>query len=289
MTALPSFFERTVLAAPLGVRFMDVVTGAFVRDGLAVAAYPAANPAERRPGFLAGSGAFAFRNLPGLRGFELAVGTDDPWTPPPATQTFIVEATDVSGRYLPTRFAVAVPFPGLFTPGCLLADMPPAAVPLFSAAGRVSARGVGDDPRGAVGRGGERAGGLALVEARVAGVLLGRGVSDAAGKVVILGPYPAVPDFAFGSPATPPLPLTSQTWPLTLAAWYEPASPAPAIPDLCAVLRQSPATLWANRGLTAAFAGATLMFGRDLVARSTDLATGKDLPVLFITASGSPL
>jgi hypothetical protein len=289
MTALPSFFERTVLAAPLGVRFMDVVTGAFVRDGLAVAAYPASNPAQRRPGFRAGSGAFAFRDLPGLRGFELAVGTDDPWTPPPVPRTFLVEATDVSGRFLPTRFAVAVPYPGLFTPGCLLADMPAAAVPLFPAAGRLS-QGVSATIRAELWDAVANApAAWALVEARMAGVLLGRGVSDAAGKVVILGPYPAVPDFAFGSPATPPLPLTSQTWPLTLAAWYEPVSPAPAIPDLCAVLRQQPATLWANRGLTAAFAGATLTFGRDLVARSTDLATGKDLPVLFITASGSPL
>jgi hypothetical protein len=64
--------------------------------------------------------------------------------------------------------------------------------------------------------------------------------------------------------------------------------PAPSVPDLCAVLGQGPATLWADSGLHAPYPGATLVFGQDLVARSTDPATGKDTPLLFITQSSSP-
>jgi hypothetical protein len=129
----------------------------------------------------------------------------------------------------------------------------------------------------------------AIVEVRAAGTLLGRGISDQTGKVVVLGPYPAPPAAPFGSPAAAPAPLALQTWPVTLAAWYAPAGPAPAIPDLCAVLGQGSATLWADSALQAAYPGATLSFGSDLVARSTDHATGKDLTVLLLTPSGSPI
>ena len=289
MTATAYLFERNVRAAPLGVRFWDGVVGTFVRDGLDVAAYPANDPARRSTGFYAGSGTFAFRDLPGLRGFELAVGTDDPWASPPPLRPFVVEVTDGSGRFLPSRFTVGLPHAGIFVPHCLLADMATGGAPLFSSPGRVPPGvmaviraelwdPVAEDPAA-----------WALVEARAGGLLIGRGVADGSGKVVVMGPYPAPPDVAFDSPASAPVPLTSQTWHVTLAAWYTPAEPAPAIPDLCAVLGQGPALLWADPTRIAAFPGTTLTFGYDSVARSTNSSSGQDMNVLLITPSGSPL
>ena len=289
MTASTYLFERNVRPAPLGVRFWDGVVGTFVRDGLHVAAYPADNPSRRATGYLAGSSTFAFRDLPGLRGFELAVGSDDPWASPLPLRPFVVDVTDGSGRFLPSRFTVGVPHAGIFSPDCLLADMAVGAVPLFSAAGReppgvkVKVRAELWDLLA------EAPAAWALVEARVGGTLIGRGVSDEKGKVVVMGPYPAPPASPFDSPPSAPRPLTSQTWTVTLAAWYTPARPDPAVPDLCAVLGQGPATLWADPARAAAFPGATLTFGRDLVARSTDPSTGKILHVLLISPSGSPL
>ncbi len=291
MTVSSFLFERMVRAAPLGVRFWDTVVGAFVRDGLAVAAYPANNPSRRVTGFPAGSGTFAFQGLPGLLGFELANGADDPWATPPAPRSFVVEVVDGSGRFLPWRFTVGVPHAGIFVPGCLLADMATVGVPLFSTAGRVPPGGMAvirAELRDAFA---DAPAAWAVVEVRAAGGLLGRGIADPSGKVVVVGPYPAPPNVPFDSPASTPVPLTSQTWPVTLAAWYAPAAagPAPAIPDLCTVLGQGPAALWADSALLAAYPGATLSFGSDLVARSTDHATGKDLTVLLLTPSGSPI
>lgn len=289
MMAPAYLFERNVRAAPLGVRFWDDTTGASVRDGLAVSAYPAGDPSRRVAGSLAGSGTFAFRGLPGLRGFELTGDAGDPWASPPPPRPFVVECSDGRGRFLPVRFTVGVPHAGIFVPACLLADMATGGVPLFSSPGRVPPRLMAAiraelwDPAA------EGPAAWAVVEVRGAGGLIGRGVSDRSGKVVVLGSYPAPPDVSFGSPASSPVPLTSQTWPVTLAAWYAPAGPAPAIPDLCAVLGQGPATLWADDALSAVYPGATLTFGRDLVARSTARATGEGLPVLLLTPSGSPI
>lgn len=289
MTASAYLFERMVRAAPLGVRFWDGVIGTFVRDGLAVAAYPADDPSRRVMGSRAGSGTFAFRGLPRLQGFELPHRAGDPWAAPPPSRPFVVEVSDGSGRFLPWRFAVGVPHAGIFVPGDLPGDMATGGVPLFSSAGRVPPgvmaviRAELWDPFAAA------PAAWAVVEVRAAGTLLGRGISDRSGKVAVLGPYPAPPDAPFNSPAAGPVPLSSQTWPVTLAARYTPAGPAPAIPDLGTVLGQGPANLWADSALQAAYPGATLGFGSDLVARSTDHATGKDLTVLLLTPSGSPI
>ena len=291
MTASAYLFERMVRAAPLGVRFWDTVVGAFVRDGLAVAAYPADNPSRRVTGFPAGSGTFAFQGLPGLLGFELANWADDPWATPPAPRSFVVEVVDGSGRFLPWRFTVGVPHAGIFVPGCLLADMATGGVPLFSTAGRVPPGGMAvirAELRDAIA---DAPAAWAVVEVHAAGVLLGRGIADQSGKVVVVGPYPAPPNVAFDSPATTPVPLTSQTWPVTLAAWYAPAAAGPVPGDPRPQHRAGPGARGplGRHALLAAYPGATLSFGSDLVARLTDHATGQDLTVLLLTPSGSPI
>ena len=128
--------ERVSLTCPLGLRFFDVATGAFLREDLQATALPVGAPpwqdkitAVSTPG-----GILAFHGLPGLRDFENS-DSEDPWQTLQTTRAFQIEVTDALGRFLPCTFAINAPAREL----AAVADTgsPPwtenGAVPLFSA------------------------------------------------------------------------------------------------------------------------------------------------------------
>jgi hypothetical protein len=143
----------------------------------------------------------------------------------------------------------------------------------------------------------------AVLEARLSGKLLSRGLADEHGRVALFLPYPEPVTHTLGSPPTGSPPPTNapqfrdQEWALEISAFYERLRPATvgehtAPPDLNNILTQPPATLWADTERTRPLTEAHLQFGRELVLRSRDFTTGpiEGTPqsVLFITPAGSP-
>jgi hypothetical protein len=126
----------------------------------------------------------------------------------------------------------------------------------------------------------------ALVEARGPGQRLAIGVADADGRVLVPLPYPK-PIVTVGSPATPGIPLTSQTWTIDVAVRYRRRPVTPAAPDLADVLMQPPATAWRDVARTTPLAQAPLRFGRDLVLASA-APDGSLTPTLLIDPASSP-
>lgn len=131
----------------------------------------------------------------------------------------------------------------------------------------------------------------ALVEARFNGQPTVRGLSDEAGRVALVFPYPEPAAFAEQSP--PSAPFTKLEWPVQLFASYVPQRPVPTLPSLPTALAQPRANLWADSALTTPLTQATLRSGQELVVRSFDTSPdapggGKPLPVLLITPAGSP-
>ena len=139
-----------------------------------------------------------------------------------------------------------------------------------------------------------------MLETRFNGRLLGRGIADEMGRVVLGFPYPAPRSAPFTSPAgSPPSgggkPLHSQEWILRLQAYYSPlqtSQPQPVKtepPDLRIILSQQQAKLWDDASMTVPLTEATLHFGQELILRSHEggLASPASPPTqsstLFIT------
>src|SRR5262249_32806743 len=91
----------------------------------------------------------------------------------------------------------------------------------------------------------------AMLEAQTAGHKLARSFADAAGRVALFFPYPEPIDFVVASPINPtPLgvstPYATHSWLIQLNAAYSPQARGKQLPDLCTVLSQRTATLWAD-------------------------------------------
>lgn len=279
MNGAIAVLERTSLVSPLGVRFWDTVTGAFITSGLAVTAYPVTSPRARTAGFPNRSSCIVFGKLPGID--PQGQGDDAYWSTVPR-KPYVVEVVDTLGRFQPFVFDASLPFRGLFQLGCLPVDSPigspvslsMAGIPLYSTAARQAPAGtavVRADLMNAV-TGGPA--GWAVLEVRLGGQLLARGVADAQGHIVLIFHYPEPRQLATGSPpSTVRKPLIQQTWPVDLQALYTPVTPVPAIPDLCHVLNQAPASLWADVSPPLPRLHTTLEFGKDLVLRSGTRST----------------
>ncbi len=300
MIQLSNSLERLSLVTPLGMRFRDEATGMIISDGLHVTAYPAHNPALRIPAIGNGAGTFTLRNVPGLHAFEHGTGDATFWNALPTTQKrFFIEVVDSKQRFLAFRFHVDLPLRGLYSWTCTGSLSPSfsTAVPLYSTSTRPVPEGMAviraqlwDSllQTYAVG---------AVLEAQIAGRPPMRGFADTNGWVTLIFPYPEPLDFPLDSPsgAIPTgtsLPLTQQAWFIPLQVAYAQRRPQEAVPsflDLCTVLTQPAAQLWADSARTQPLIGATLKFGQDLIVRSTDSVQHTALAVLFITAAGSPL
>lgn len=253
--------EKVTLTTPLGVRFWDFVTNRPIADALEAWLYQADRPKQRSYGLFNRAAVCVFQNVPGLRGFERAVGDDDPWSvvmPKP----WVLEVHDAERRFLPCRFQLAVPHQGLDHQASLLvasppSDMPalpPNSIPLFSA----PQRSVGND--------------MAIVRAELHDQVLNQpaawafvtlhhkqqivsyGMTDQRGRLTLLFAYPEVNQSVLGSPPTSrKRALSEQTWELTVTVRYGAITPPPTVPTWHDVMQQPPATLVSGSSCTLAF------------------------------------
>lgn len=306
--------ERLTRTTPLGLRFWDDVTSKVIGDGLFVTAYPPASPLRRIEARVNRSGVYVLSDLPGLREVEFGTGDDEFWSafeensPPPATARFKIEVVDSWRRFIPFLLTIDAPVKNIIAsiPDSPASSPPESAqgISLYSAASRATPAAMAvlraeirewktdGNHQGEPAR-------WTMVEARMAGRLLSRGVADENGLVALIFRYPAPVTHPLGSPPAISPPgaegpaLRDQQWTIELSASFDRIRPqgpfpgAPALPDIGDVLTQSPATLWVDSERQEALTEATLSFGRELVLRSTTgiNTTGS---VVFISAAGSP-
>jgi len=250
MTTSPIVIEALARVAPLGVRFWDAVTRAAIGDDLIVTAYRATQPDRRVALTLNHSNTFVLQNV--LRDQEFGAGDDDYWDALPPAHSWIIEVRDGADRFVPFLFEAAVPQRGPYQFACGSPLEFDGLVPLFSSAARALA-GMGIiradlcdalqfDPRTQK----YAPAPYAALEAWYKSKLIGRGLADKEGRIVVPFPYPEPINPPFTSPPGPRKALTAQSWTIELRAYYAPfLSPltGESFPDLCAALRQLPATL----------------------------------------------
>jgi hypothetical protein len=206
--------ETTVYRAPLGLQFIDSVTGAPVADGLVVTAWPAGVPwAARVAAQSPVSPIMGFGQLPGLASYENAL-TQDPYTftwPAPGTgQSFEVRVADPLGRYLPELLALTVPQPALVTPS--LYSAPDRPVPSGFATVRGEVWSAISPPEPAA---------WAVVQITADGNSYPT-LADQAGRYVTYLPYPEALPPLIGSPGG--VLLDQMTWPITVSVLYQPSA-----------------------------------------------------------------
>ena len=267
-----TILERVTIVSPLGIRFRDAATGRLIDSGLSVTAVPLLG-GKRSVANYNDSGVYVFQSLPGLGDVQRGAGDTAYWSPPPPTKRFKVEVVDLLNRYLPVRFLADAPFRGLFTTDPAQLGVPPVpesahvSLPVGPASplppGMAVVRASLFDPQA------NRPASWAILEARVNGKVMGRGVADSNGNLLLLMAYPAPPAFVPAAPAVPVLPLSGQSWPVNLFGFYGPPAPvSPDMPDLAMTITQPAASLWADAPGGRPLAPATLTYGRDLVVSS---------------------
>lgn len=253
--------------APLGLRFWDPVSRQLIGDGLEITASPTSGAGPLVKAFANRSATYVLRELPGLRDTEAGAGDAGYWATPPAPRSFTIAVTDQQRRFLPFHFAAHAPTKGVVAWPCPLIS-PPSAPPALAATAALFSTPTRDIPRGMAvlrARLSSPAGvpaAWAILEAQVNGGQVARGMANEHGTVAVIFAFPRSPV------ATVRVPLLQQTWQVQLRALYTPVDPAPNAPDLCAVLHQPAAKLWANSQQTQALTGATLTYGRELVLRT---------------------
>jgi hypothetical protein len=308
--------SRLSRTAPLGLRFWDEATGRVVGDGLVVTAYQPDSPLRRIEAQVNRSGVYVLSGLPGLSEVEFGSGDDAFWSAPPAKATFKIEVVDSWQRFVPFLLTVEAPVKGVVTSPEAEGGSPPATssgISLYSTASRSVPAAMAvlradlREWRAGGNHEGEPAR-WAVLEARLAGRLIARGVADEKGSVAMLFAYPPPVTHPLGSPPAISPPgaegpaLRDQQWPIELSASFDGLNPVPpfpnwpyapyprwpALPDLADVLSQSAATLWADCERQEVLTEAMLSFGRELVVGSIDRTTNRARSVLFISAAGSP-
>jgi hypothetical protein len=296
MTAV-RVLERVARHAALGVRFWDMAEATAVVDDLDVVVFPRAKPRLRTPAVANRSAVYVAHDVPGLRDFELSDAAPDVlWGS--AVSPYRVEVRDPSGRFLPIAFDADLPVRGLFTwtapwlspPQPLVLPGEPGSppqllverVPLFSAPTRpvpeplatvrAELREFGTDHEAA----------WSLLGVTIDGASRGLGLADGHGRVAVLFPYPEPPRMSL---ASPPQARNDFTWQVTLTAFWSPASPLRAVPEL-ADLADVFAELASPRNVIESVASPSmplrLTYRQALTARTSGSA-GTDASFLFIS------
>jgi hypothetical protein len=286
--------ERISMVCPLGVRFRDDATGAYVTDSLSVIVYPASQPELQASGVTNSSSLFVFRNLPGLREIENGSGDAAFWSELTPRFDYVLEVRDRSGRYLPFRLPIQLPQRGILGIELTSPVSSPAAVqtgreegwlPLFSSPGRAAIDGMGMLRAELRDAGTQMPAAWALIEAKAGEQRLVTGMADREGRVMMPLFYPK-PVITLGSPGNTNTPLTQQAWTVAITVRYRRREPAPEIPDLVDVLTQPAATAWQQTSPPTPWTQATLQFGREL--RLATASGGVETATLLITPAGSP-
>ena len=287
--------EHLTRVTPLGVRFRDTATAGFVSWGLSAEVYPAGHPERRIRGIVNRSDVFVFQNLPGLREIEFGAGDNAFWAAQPPRFPFVLEVSDTQGRFLPFALNVLLPVRRLLglainspisSPLTQQISSSRETLPVFSAPSRLALDGMATLRAEIVDRITGTPAAWAVVEAKGPGQALSTGLADENGGLMLPLSYPK-PVITLGSPGSPPMPITGQTWPIDFTVRYRRREPVPAVPDLADVLTQPAATAWRDVAATVPLTQVTLQFGREAVLASLTGA-GLPSPNLFITPAGSP-
>ena len=305
----PIYFplETVTRTVPLGLRCVDIATGAQVAGGLSVTATPRERLARPAHAALTPSGVYALHNLPGLVELEFADVAPSPASPPasPPGSEFVVVVEDFESRYLPYGMTLTLPRRSLLTTF------------LFSAPGRggatglMSIRGSLKDSTRTLADGRLRPAAFARVVAEyetTSPPTIFVGLADWRGEFALFmpGPNPLQPPegVAVTSPNAPGRQTIAQLrWPVTLGFFYEPqaqqfvtadergrveivegqqdgltdvapdSARARYFPVLASLLNQSDASVFEVAGASgppAAALAAEIEYGKDLVVRTRE-------------------
>jgi hypothetical protein len=293
VTPQVQLLDEITLVAPFGVRFWDVAMASPAEQGLTVIAYPDVFPELRTTASWNGAGVYSFSGLPGLRLAENGAGDDAYWAANPPSVEYTIEVSDAANRYLPFELPVLLPFRGLYglssSPLLPLPVPDDTWVPVFSTPARPVAGLSGTisaDLQDFSGTGAA----WALVTAQPFGLPPAIGIADNRGVISLPIPYPEFRSASAGSPTgMAPLKLSDQNWPVEVRVFFSPTGSQETYPDLGALLQQQEALVWRDTSDSAFGATFTLEFGNELILRSLNLATGRDLPYLLVTVPASPL
>ncbi len=270
MTAEILVLERLTRVAPLGVRFWDASTARPVVSGFTVSVYPEDRSWRRSRAYPNSSGVFVAHDLPGLRDASFGDGDDAYWAGV-SRHPFVIEVRDTNRHFQPFTLSVRLPARGLLglecgSPLSPLEEADSASVPVFSTVSRpvpgasaVVRAELWDSVR-------DRPASWAILEVEYDGQVVGRGMADLAGRVVVIFAYPVPPNLPPIPDDSSPLGPPGRSWPVRLLVHYESSpDPVPELPDLCRVLGQPLAGFVDFPTRTGEL---PLLLGRDLVVSS---------------------
>ncbi len=275
--------ERVRRTCLLGVRFWDPLTQGFLNEGLVLTAEPSGQPGARRTAVPNRQGGLVFPALPGMRRFEIAEDEPDEALPsPPAPREFTLRMEDPLERFLPMRFQATAPVDGWAGLGCDSSppDRPADSLPLFSSPARTLGGRLAVVRADLWNASSDRPAAWALLEVQAdtpAGSTFSRGMADEDGRVVVAFAYPEMPPPP--APASPPSPrtgLSAQSWDLALSVRFAGLPGTRRRPqDLCVILGQAHGTLLQQQSPAQPLTGGTLLYGQELVLRTSGDAQGR--------------
>ena len=282
--------DRVTRSAPVRLRFRDEAAGAFITDGLRVVAYDPSVPFSKVQAFPNASGDYVLTGLPGLAEFENSDGSAQAFSAALLKKKkYMVQVVDAFSRYSPVQFLINAPIVsdsglpqhrGLFfweDPADSFAKKTP-YVPLFPSSSCPVAPGMGviratllempPGPKATAASG-------AMLTATIHGHtdITVRGIADQKGNIALQFSYPE-PALTMHESLPAPEGLS---WAVDVAAFYKRQDGSADIFDLTKTLCQPSAVLIGNASTSAAFAGETLWFGKDLLLKTTGQS------VLYIT------
>lgn len=290
LPTLQAGFDRPARRALLGVQCRDVADGRVVSDGLQLVLHDLwqARPTRQARVLSANrSGVFALHDFPGIRSFltpseadsDAALALDDLGSPAsPDLPRFRLTVHDTLNRYVDMALTPTLgqglwgPLDGAISPAspASLSTAWP-HVPLYSAATRTPPIGMASlrtELRSATHP--EQAIAWAHLRLMLNGIALAEGVSDAAGRVLMVFPLPRPREgLPQGSPATAAALLD---WPLTLRAFWSPDRRTDLaqgrVPDLDELLAQAPVPLLQHAAPPTPLGTLTLRAGQTLLVAS---------------------
>ena len=321
MTFSITKLDRLTQVAPLGLRFRDVVSGAFVGEGLNVRVYPLGRSTASVAAIANRKGVYVLHHAAGLRALEAGAGNREFWDHLPPRKSFVIEVSDQQRRFQPFHFLEQLPIEGIYkwtgvAPASPPASPPalaaaPTSIPLYSSPVRSVPAGMAVLRAELWDAAQDTPAAWAVIEGYLDDQLIVRGIADEQGRIALIFPYPAPRSFAVSSPPVSPVSsppaatgpaLTEQVWSIRLLAKYTAVRPVssppdpfeikPELPDLRFTLSQPPATLWSDAAITKPLVEVSLRYGRELTLKSEPTTTSPPLPVrqsvLFISPAVSP-